>query len=198
MYLEEIKKFAPIAIEKNYMFVMPDKDKYDLELYLRILLFAKFNGFTSAQSVYLSYGKNEELDELRGDVRISRKELVQFRRANRENIAWMYACFEDWLEGKRVDNFRQDDVDRMMARAEKGYFVRNLIADVVYCPGGAEMHRKSVKRDGAVRYASKHACRVCPYSGKCLKNKLSDAYPYKEIDFYGTITEKVNPAWFDD
>ena len=37
-------------------------------------------------------------------------------------------------------------------------FVRDTEADIVYCPQGEVLRKKSVKKDGRTRYMNKSAC----------------------------------------
>lgn len=80
----------------------------------------------------------------------------------------------------------------MKERAREGYFVRNPEADCVYCPGGATLYRKSIKKNGDTRYCSKKLCRQCPYRDKCV---TSTKYPWKEIDFNKDCLEKKAKWW---
>lgn len=75
----------------------------------------------------------------------------------------------------------------MKERAKEGYFVRNPEADCVYCPGGATLYRKSIKKNGDTRYCNKKLCRQCPYKDKCV---TSAKYPWKEVDFSKDSLEK--------
>lgn len=80
----------------------------------------------------------------------------------------------------------------MKERAKEGYFVRNPEADCVYCPGGATLYRKSIKKRGDTRYCNKKLCRQCPYKGKCV---TSAKYPWKEVDFSKDCLEKKAKWW---
>lgn len=80
-------------------------------------------------------------------------------------------------------------------RAKEGYFVRDPEADCVYCPGGATLYRKSIKRNGDTRYCNKKLCRKCPYKGKCV---TSEKYPWKEVDFSKDCLEKKAKWWGKD
>lgn len=80
----------------------------------------------------------------------------------------------------------------MKERAKKGYFVRNPEADCVYCPGGATLYRKSIKKNGDTRYCNKKLCKQCPYKNKCV---TSAKYPWKEVDFSKDCLEKKAKWW---
>lgn len=86
-------------------------------------------------------------------------------------------------------------VGEMKERAKEGYFVRNPEADCVYCPGGATLYRKSIKKNGDTRYCNKKLCRQCPYKDKCV---TSAKYPWKEIDFSRDCLEKKAKWWEGD
>ncbi len=75
----------------------------------------------------------------------------------------------------------------MKERAKEGYFVRNPEADCVYCPGGATLYKKSIKKNGGTRYCNKKLCKQCPYKDKCV---TSTKYPWKEVDFSKDCLEK--------
>lgn len=80
----------------------------------------------------------------------------------------------------------------MKEKALTGYFIRDPERDLVYCPGGQTLRKKSIKPNGATRYANKAACRNCPYRGKCFSDKIR----WKEIDFSKDCLEK-RAKWFD-
>lgn len=48
----------------------------------------------------------------------------------------------------------------------KGYFVRDIDRDMVYCPSGRILRKKSTTKSG-VRYCNKLACRRCPDKERC-------------------------------
>ena len=83
----------------------------------------------------------------------------------------------------------------MKARAKEGYFVRNAEANCVYCPCGATLYQKCIKKSGDIRYCNKKLCRECPYNGKCVTSKK---YPWKEVDFSKDCLEKKAKCWEDD
>ena len=84
--------------------------------------------------------------------------------------------------------------EEMKARAKEGYFVRNAEANCVYCPGGAALYQKSIKKSGAVRYCNKKLCKKCPYKNKCVTSRK---YPWKEVDFSKDCLEK-KAKWRED
>lgn len=79
--------------------------------------------------------------------------------------------------------------EQMRKRATKGYFVRDLEKDRVYCPAGEVLRKKSVKKNGDVRYANKMACKQCEDRQKCTRS------PWKEVDFPDKIVETRNLNW---
>lgn len=83
----------------------------------------------------------------------------------------------------------------MKGRAKEGYFMRNPEADCVYCPGGATLYRKSIKKNGDTRYCNKKLCRQCPYRDKWV---TSTKYPWKEMDFSKGCLEKKAKWWEGD
>lgn len=84
------------------------------------------------------------------------------------------------------------EAEEMKERAKEGYFVRNPEADCVYCPSGATLYRKSIKKNGDTRYCNKKLCKQCPYKNKCV---TSTKYPWKEIDFSKDCLEKKAKWW---
>ncbi|MCM1386906.1 MAG: hypothetical protein NC231_06240 [Bacillus sp. (in: Bacteria)] len=79
--------------------------------------------------------------------------------------------------------------EQMKKRAAKGYFVRDLEKDRVYCPTGEILRRKAVKKSGEVRYANKMACKQCEDREKCTRS------PWKEVDFPDGVKEARNLNW---
>ena len=77
----------------------------------------------------------------------------------------------------------------MKERAAEGFFVRDHDADCVYCPAGEKLRRKSIKKNGDVRYANKLACKRCKHKDRCTKSA------WKEIDFPDKVTERVSRNW---
>ena len=77
-----------------------------------------------------------------------------------------------------IDNLTDE---QKIELATKGYFVRDIKADRVYCPAGTILRRKAVKANGAIRYVNKLACSKCPFKEKCFK--ASKTTRWKEIDF---------------
>lgn len=71
-----------------------------------------------------------------------------------------------------------NDEERLLL-AENGFFVIKSDRSSVYCPEGKELYRKSIKKDGIVRYCRKSACPVC--SSPCFP--ISIRRRFKEIDF---------------
>ncbi len=85
--------------------------------------------------------------------------------------------------------------EELKERAKEGYFVRNPEADCVYCPGGATLYKKSIKKSGDTRYCNKKLCKQCPYKDKCV---TSTKYPWKEVDFSKDCLEKKAKWWEGD
>jgi transposase len=81
--------------------------------------------------------------------------------------------------------------EEMKSRAAEGYYVRDPERDLVYCPCGKTLRRKSIKRNGSTRYANKHACMHCPYREKCITGKSR----WKELDFSKDTLEKKAKQW---
>ena len=79
--------------------------------------------------------------------------------------------------------------EEMKARAAEGFFVRDHDADCVYCPAGEKLRRKSIKKNGDVRYANKLACKRCKHRDKCTKSA------WKEVDFPDKATEWACKKW---
>ena len=81
----------------------------------------------------------------------------------------------------------------MKARAGSGYYVRDPERDLVYCPGGEILRRKSIKKNGSTRYANRQGCNRCPYREKCVKGK--GITRWKEMDFGKDSLEKKAKWW---
>lgn len=65
--------------------------------------------------------------------------------------------------------------EQMLEKALEGYFVRDAVRNLVYCPQGEILRQKSMKRNGNLRYCNKLACKRCKC--KCTVSK------FKEADF---------------
>lgn len=87
------------------------------------------------------------------------------------------------------------DEEQMIAKAAEGFFVRDMDRDLVYCPAGEILRKKSTTKNGSVRYCNKLACKHCKYKDKCMKNRKSDNYPFKVVEFGDKITEKPCRTW---
>ena len=83
--------------------------------------------------------------------------------------------------------------EEMKARAAEGFFVRDPERDLIYCPGGNTLRRKSVKPSGATRYANKHACNHCPFRNRCVSDK--GITKWKEMDFSKDSLERPAKWW---
>ena len=90
------------------------------------------------------------------------------------------------------DVFSMTD-DQLKQLASTGYFVRNLELDRVYCPSGEILRKKTVKKDGSIRYANKLSCKNCTArkAGYCTTSE------WKEIDFPDKVTVKACKKWPD-
>ena len=60
----------------------------------------------------------------------------------------------------------------MIQLAKTGYYVRDILRGRVYCPAGETLRKKSIKKDGGIRYSNKTTCRKCSYrlAGFCTKS----------------------------
>lgn len=86
--------------------------------------------------------------------------------------------------------------EEMRERAAEGYFVRDPERDLVYCPAGKTLRKKSIKPNGATRYANKHACSHCPYKNRCVPDK--GITKWKEIDFGKDSLERKAKWWTEN
>ena len=113
-------------------------------------------------------------------------------------------AYEGIIEGMEVAVVRERIVDEpaemaepykteeaAKERAARGYYVRDPERDRVYCPGGAVLRHKSIKKNGDTRYANKPACKKCPYRNRCITGKGQ----WKEIDFNKDTLEKKAKWW---
>ena len=116
-------------------------------------------------------------------------------------------AYEGIIEGMEVAVVREKTVDEpaemakpykteeaAKERAAQGYYVRDPERDKVYCPGGAVLRHKSIKKNGDTRYANKTACTKCPYRNRCITGKGQ----WKEIDFNKDTLEKKAKWWETD
>ena len=83
------------------------------------------------------------------------------------------------------------DKEEMKAKAAEGFFVRDVEANVVYCPAGVRLHRNTITKKGRIRFTNKTACKGCPYRDKCCKAKKG----YKEVEFNKDEFVKPNGNW---
>ncbi len=86
----------------------------------------------------------------------------------------------DMLDYRRGDKLGIDAMSNEEKRqlALQGFFVRNLEENIVFCPEGCTLRKKSNKKEGYVRYFSKASCSKCEY--KCF---ISRSIKWKEVDF---------------
>lgn len=84
-----------------------------------------------------------------------------------------------------------------LLRAKEEYYVRDPERDCVYCPGGEGLLKKSIKKNGATRYANKRACSKCPFREKCItgNTKWCDHQDDAEHPF-GTIKRALGAVYF--
>ena len=68
-------------------------------------------------------------------------------------------------------------IQEYLAEAAKGFFLRDLQEDKVYCPAGQILRRTSIRPDGSITYQNKKACEKCPFHNKCTKEK------YRKVRF---------------
>lgn len=87
-------------------------------------------------------------------------------------------------EGKTTSPYGTEE--EMKARASEGYYVRDPESDLVHCPGGETLRRKSIKKNGATRYANKHVCSKCPFCEKCVTGKTK----WRDGFWQGHVGEK--------
>lgn len=83
--------------------------------------------------------------------------------------------------------------EEMIARAKEGYFVRDPEREIVYCPAGEMLRQKCIKKNGAIRYANKKACKHCKNRNKCYHGRNE----WKEIDFTKDKLEKPCKDWLN-
>jgi len=113
-------------------------------------------------------------------------------------------AYEDVIEGVEIIERRQlvrnepeedrppyGTVEEMMAQAKDGYFIRDPERNVVYCPAGATLRQKSIKKSGDIRYANKFACKNCKFSKNCISGNAD----WKEVDFSKDALKKPNRNW---
>lgn len=81
-------------------------------------------------------------------------------------------------------------LEEMLAKAKEGYFVRDAGRNLVYCPQGAILRQKSIKKNGDIRYCNKLACKKCRV--KCTTAK------FKEADFSKDCLIKKVGGWKND
>ena len=74
--------------------------------------------------------------------------------------------------------------------AMRGFFVRSSDSLSVFCPSGALLSPKSMKKNGRVRYMKKSACYSC--STPCFER--TEKKRWKEIDFSPSVTIKGDGA----
>lgn len=84
------------------------------------------------------------------------------------------------MKNKALDEIVSSlSVDERLKLALSGFFVISVDRSVVYCPGGRELRRKSIKKRGDVRYCTKSGCAAC--SSPCFQRSAGKRF--REIDF---------------
>lgn len=81
--------------------------------------------------------------------------------------------------------------EEMRERAAQGFFVRDPERNLVVCPAGELLRKKSIKKNGDVRYANKLACKRCEHRGRCI----TGSGKWKEVDFSKDCLEKRCAPW---
>jgi len=74
------------------------------------------------------------------------------------------------FESIPVDTGVFDSEEAMVVKAKAGFFVRDLVHDVVFCPGGERFRVCGHGRRGVVRYCNKAACERC--LSKCCVSRF--------------------------
>lgn len=97
-------------------------------------------------------------------------------------------------EGSACPNSPYGTEEEMRARAAEGFFVRDPERNIVYCPAGQTLRKKTIRKNGEIRYINKAACGNCPYRSRCFTGKGT----YKEIDFNKDTLEKPSRLWNKD
>ncbi len=80
--------------------------------------------------------------------------------------------------------------EQMREKAIKGYFVRDVQRNLVYCPAGEILRQKSLKKDGRIRYCNKLACKRC--IRKCTRADFKEADFDKDILIMRATSTKYN------
>ncbi len=79
---------------------------------------------------------------------------------------------ESILEYKDIDEYNIDamsDEEKKSFAMDKGYFVRDIKNNKVYCPCGQILRQCSKSKDGFITYSNKLACERCPHRTTCFK-----------------------------
>ena len=157
--------------------ILPDgKDEYELE-----------TGYEAAEELHPDSTDPEELKKCLHAGVIPKAyedvlfgiEVVEVRRMQRDESSKLESPY--------------GTEEEMKTKAMSGFFVRDPERDLVYCPGGNTLRKKSVKPNGATRYANKHACSHCPFRGQCVSDK--GITKWKEMDFSKDSLERPAKWW---
>ena len=112
-------------------------------------------------------------------------------------------CYEEFIEEikvveEKILEDRDKETEEIELRSSEEIretaianqtFERDMNLNAVFCPAGEVLAQKSKRNDGKIRYANKHACKMC--KNPCCKNK------FKEVDFstnQKTLVPKGNTA----
>jgi transposase len=149
-----------------------------------------------------SYGLETEYEEAL-DCDVASTEASEIKKCLRAGI--VPKAYQDIIVDMEVVEVRRKAIDKteeraespygteeeMRSRAAQGYYVRDPERDLVHCPAGRTLRRKSIKKNGSIRYANRHACMNCPYRKKCVTGKNR----WKESDFSKDTLEKKAGWW---
>lgn len=145
----------------------------------------------------LEYVPNDEVDQASTDA----AELAKCLRAG--VLPDAYRSSVESIEVREVITYVTDDdghpapvsrygtQEEMRERAAQGFFVRDPERNLVVCPAGELLRKKSIKKSGDIRYANKLACKRCERSQHCI----TGSGKWKEVDFSKDCLEKRCAPW---
>lgn len=154
-----------------------------------VILRKESNGEGAKRSVDISYPYEPERISDEKKASLNKEDIKDCLRAG-----VVPDCYEKYLEVSDKNfkyeyeyEYRDEDefgIDKMSDEEKRnlalqGYFVRDLVADKVFCPAGEILRRKSKKKNECIRYCNKLACKNCKM--KCYSE--SKTTRWKEIDF---------------
>lgn len=93
---------------------------------------------------------------------------------------------------KITDEFVYDpkmSIQEYLEEAKKGYFIRDIQEDKVYCPAGQILRRAAIRANNAIKYRNKKACEKCPFRNKCTKSN------YREVIFQPKQCRVIINGW---